>query len=82
VTSHDKFSGRHDLPFVLLSDPGGKVRRRYGVPNTLGLLPGRVTYVIDRHGIVRRVFSSMTNISQHVGAALAVVQRLQAEDPA
>ena len=82
VTSHEKFSRRHDLPFVLLSDPGGKVRRRYGVPNTLGLLPGRVTYVIDRHGIVRRVFSSMTNISQHVGASLTVVQRLQAEDAA
>jgi peroxiredoxin len=52
------------------------------VPNTLGLLPGRVNYVIDRHGIIRRVFSSMTNISQHVGAALAVVQRLRAEDAA
>jgi thioredoxin-dependent peroxiredoxin len=82
VTSHEKFSGRHDLPFVLLSDPGGKVRKRYGVPNTLGLLPGRMTYVIDRHGIVRRVFSSMTNISQHIAAALAVVQRLQSEDAA
>src|ERR687897_1371628 len=82
VTSHEKFSGRHDLPFVLLSDPGGKVRKQYGVPNALGLLPGRVTYVIDRHGVVRHVFSSMTNISQHVGAALDVVERLQAEDAA
>jgi peroxiredoxin Q/BCP len=82
VTSHEKFSGRHDLPFVLLSDPGGKVRKRYGVPNALGLLPGRVTYVIDRHGTVQHVFSSLTNISQHVGDALAVVRRLHTEDAA
>jgi peroxiredoxin Q/BCP len=33
----------------------------------LGVLPGRVTYVIDRQGTVRHVFNSMTNIDQHVG---------------
>ena len=48
----------------------------------LGLLPGRVTYVIDREGTVRHVFNSMTHIGQHIGDALAVVQRLQTESPA
>ena len=48
----------------------------------LGLLPGRVTYVIDRQGMVRHVFNSMTNISQHVGDALEVVRQLQAEQRA
>jgi peroxiredoxin Q/BCP len=48
----------------------------------LGLLPGRVTYVIDRQGTVRHVFNSMTNINQHVGDALEVVRQLQAEQPA
>jgi peroxiredoxin Q/BCP len=48
----------------------------------LGLLPGRVTYVIDRAGVVRHVFSSMTNIDQHIGDALRVVQELQSEQPA
>jgi peroxiredoxin Q/BCP len=56
--SHKRFAARHALPFVLLSDEGGEVRKLYGVPSTLGLLPGRVTYVIDRDGIVRHVFSS------------------------
>lgn len=80
--SHDKFSGRHRLPFVLLSDKGGQVRKRYGVPSTLGVLPGRVTYVIDTEGVVQHVFSSMTRIDQHVNDALAVVRRLQADpDP-
>jgi thioredoxin-dependent peroxiredoxin len=78
VGSHEKFAGRHRLPFVLLSDEGGAVRRRYGVPTTLGLIAGRVIYVIDRDGIVRHNFSSLTNIDKHVGDALAVVKRLQA----
>jgi thioredoxin-dependent peroxiredoxin len=51
------------------------------VPAVLGLLPGRVTYVIDRQGTVRQVFNSMTNIDQHVADALETVRRLQAEQP-
>ena len=51
------------------------------MPTVLGVIPGRVTYVIDRQGAVRHVFNSMTNIGQHVGDALEVVRRLQAEQP-
>ncbi len=79
---HAAFAGKHKLPFTLLSDQGGRVRRQYGVPAVLGLLPGRVTYVIDRQGTVRHVFNSMININQHVGDALEVVRQLQAEQPA
>ncbi len=82
VARHTAFAARHDLPFTLLSDQGGKVRKSYGVPSVLGVLPGRVTYVIDRAGTVRHVFSSMTNIDQHIGDALRVVQELQAEQNA
>ena len=76
---HAAFAGRHNLPFTLLSDRGGRVRRSYGVPAVLGVIPGRVTYVIDRQGVVRHVFNSMTNIGQHVDDALKMVRRLQAE---
>jgi peroxiredoxin Q/BCP len=79
---HAAFAGRHNLPFTLLSDKGGRVRKSYGVPSVLGVIPGRVTYVIDRTGTVRHVFSSMTNIDQHVNDALDVVRQLQAEQPA
>jgi len=79
VGRHAAFAGNHDLPFTLLSDAGGQVRKSYGVPPTLGLIPGRVTYVIDRTGTVRHVFNSMTNIGRHVDDALAVVKNLQAE---
>ncbi|HEX4256982.1 MAG TPA: peroxiredoxin [Streptosporangiaceae bacterium] len=82
VDKHAGFASQHNLPFTLLSDRGGRVRKSYGVPGVLGVIPGRVTYVIDRDGVVRHVFSSMTNIDGHVNDALRVVKELQAGQPA
>ncbi len=79
VDKHASFVGHHELPFTLLSDKGGKVRKSYGVPTTLAVIPGRVTYVIDRTGTVRNVFSSMMNIGGHIQEALDAVKKLQAE---
>jgi peroxiredoxin Q/BCP len=79
---HAGFADRHRLPFTLLADQGGRVRKAYGVPTKFGVIPGRVTYVIDRTGTVRHVFNSMSNIDGHVGEALEVVRQLQAEQPA
>jgi peroxiredoxin Q/BCP len=79
VDKHAAFASHHKLPFTLLSDAGGKVRKEYRVPATLGFIPGRVTYVIDRTGTVRHIFNSMTNIGGHINEALEVVLQLQAE---
>jgi peroxiredoxin Q/BCP len=70
VESHKAFAEKHDLPFALLSDRGGKVRKLYGVPNTLGLFPGRVTYVVDESGVVRHMFSSQFGVERHVQEAI------------
>lgn len=69
VESHKGFAAKHSLPFLLLSDEGGKVRTLYGVPNTFGLFPGRVTYVIDAEGVVRHVFASQLGVEKHVEEA-------------
>ena len=82
VDRHVAFAGKHELPFTLLSDKGGQVRKLYGAPTVLGLVPGRVTYVIDRQGTVRHVFNSMTNIGKHISDALQVVRKLQGEQAA
>lgn len=74
--SHRKFAERHHLPFVLLADRGGEVRRAFGVPKTLGLMPGRVTYVIDGEGTIRHVFNSQLNPRKHVTEALAILRAL------
>ncbi len=74
--SHQQFATHYRLPFILLSDRGGVVRKLYGVPATMGVIPGRVTYVIDKQGIVRHVFNSMTNISRHISDALETLRAL------
>ncbi len=74
--SHQQFATRHRLLFLLLSDRDGAVRKRYGVPATFGLLPGRVTYVIDRQGIVRHIFSSQFTPEKHITEALTTLQAL------
>jgi len=73
---HQAFASDHGLPFLLVSDRDGRVRRAFAVPKSLGLLPGRVTYVIDKEGIVRRVFSSQFAAERHVSEALEVVREL------
>jgi peroxiredoxin Q/BCP len=82
VDRHAGFADHHQLPFTLLSDKGGTVRKSFGVPAALGVLPGRVTYVIDRAGTVRHVFNSMTNIGRHIDDAVTVVKQLQGEQAA
>lgn len=78
VDRHVGFAGKHNLPFTLLSDRGGQIRKTYGVPAVLGFVPGRVTYVIDKGRTVRLVFNSMTNIGKHINDALEAVKQLQA----
>ena len=68
----------HRLPFVLLADPKTTLRRAFGVPKTLGLMQGRVTYVADREGVIRHIFDSQLLVNQHVTEALATVQTLTA----
>lgn len=77
VDSHQQFATQHRLPFILASDAHGEMRKRYSVPTTLGLLPGRVTYVIDRQGIVRHIFSSQLNVQRHVSEALRILQQVE-----
>jgi peroxiredoxin Q/BCP len=74
--SHSIFSLRYNLPFTLLVDEGSKVRRLYGVRSSLGMIPGRVTYVIDKEGVVRHIFSSQVDIEGHVNEALKVLKTL------
>ncbi|MEO0433017.1 MAG: peroxiredoxin [Cyanobacteria bacterium J06656_5] len=74
--SHQKFASKYSLPFTLVSDTDSSVRKAYGVPATLGLLPGRVTYVIDKTGTVRHLFNSQFNPKKHVDEALSVLKGL------
>jgi len=74
--SHRDFAQQHHLPFILLSDADGGVRKAYGVKKSLGLFAGRVSFVIDKRGIIRLIFSSQTRVTAHVGEALNVLKSL------
>lgn len=77
--SHKNFATNHKLPFILLSDKGGKVRSAWGVPNSMGILPGRVTYVIDKKGTVRLLFESLTQATRHIEEAKKTLAQLRNE---
>lgn len=73
--SHKKFAEKYNLPFTLLADSKKVVRKQFGVPtNLLGLLPGRVTYIIDKKGVVQGVFNSQLNFDKHISKALNVLE--------
>ncbi len=76
VAKHQSFAEHHRLPFTLLADEGNKLRKTYGVPATLWILPGRVTYVIDKQGTVRHVFDSQLQATKHIDEALGVIKSL------
>ena len=75
VTSHKKFAEKYHLPFTLLADTKKKVRKLFGVPSSfLGLVPGRVTYVINKNGIIKHIFNSQFNAEKHITEALAILK--------
>ena len=71
--SHQAFAERHRLPFPIISDQDRSLRKLYGVPNALGFVPGRVTFVIDRQGVIRMIYSALFASDAHVRKALEAV---------
>lgn len=78
AASHERFASKHKLPMKLAADEDGKVRALYEVKATLGLFPGRATFVIDRHGVIRHTFVSQLRFSKHAEEALEAVKRMEA----
>jgi peroxiredoxin Q/BCP len=76
VASHKKFEEKYNLPFTLLADVDNKVRALFGVPKSMLFLPGRVTYVIDKKGIVRYIFNSQFGAEKHIENALNKLKEL------
>jgi len=82
VDSHKSFATHYGLPFILLSDKENQVRQLYGVPSTMGIIPGRVTYIIDKKGMVRHIFNSQTQAPRHVEEAKKTLMEIEKEEKA
>jgi peroxiredoxin Q/BCP len=52
-----KFTDKENLNFPLLADPDKKLAKEYGVLNPANGFASRSTFVIDKKGIVRKIYS-------------------------
>lgn len=78
VESHLAFAEKHRLNYLLLSDTDNKVRKLFCVPSNLfGLIPGRVTYIVNKKGEVVYIFNSQINAEKHVDEALRILQAMK-----
>lgn len=78
--SHTAFSEKHRLNFRILSDSGNRVRNMFGVPSDfLGMIPGRVTYVVDKQGTITHIYNSQVNIQKHINSALQSLRAFHKE---
>ncbi len=77
VESHKKFEEKYKLPFTLLADINNDVRKLFGVSKSMIFLPGRVTYVVDKNGIVQYVFNSQFGAEKHIENSLKILKGLK-----
>lgn len=75
AASHAKFKAQNRLPFTLLTDPNGEVADAWNVKGPLGM-PGRITFVFDKTGVLHHKFDSAIRFGKHVEVALDVVKKL------
>ncbi len=76
VASHHEFAEHHQLPFTLLADTANQVRQLFGVPKMM-MFPGRVTYVVNKEGVVVHQFNSMKDAEKHVSEALTALKSMK-----
>lgn len=76
VKSHKNFEEKYKLPFTLLADTENVIRKLFGVPNNLFVIPGRVTYVVNNQGIVVHVFNSQLGAEKHISESLKKLKEI------
>ena len=77
---HAKFAETYQLPYPLVSDRDATIASAYGVARLGGWLPTkRVTFVIDKDGVVQHVIQSEFGITRHIDEAIEALQKLQGQ---
>ncbi len=75
VSSHERFTANHELPFPLLADTAGTIASAYGVLKESGKSAERVTFLIDAKGVIRRVWRKVT-VTGHAQDVLDAIDEL------
>jgi len=79
VEEQRAFSEEHLLNFPILSDAEGKLGAALGVPEIHAgheVFAKRVTFLVDKHGIIRHVFSDV-HVDHHAEEVLAALLEVQ-----
>ena len=76
VDRHAAFASKHQLPFTLLADPHGtELIKPYGVWVPVLGIASRVTFVIDKGGIIRDIVEKV-DTARHDQQVLASLRKL------
>ena len=75
--SHLDFANKNNLQYPLLCDLKNILRRKFGIPKALGLIEGRVTYIINQEGIIIHIFEDLLNGPAHIKEAIKALKKLQ-----
>jgi peroxiredoxin Q/BCP len=73
LAEQQKFSDKEKLNFPLYADAEKKVAKAFGVLSARGFA-NRVTYVIDKNGIIRKIYK-VTDIPKHPDEVLDFVKQ-------
>jgi peroxiredoxin Q/BCP len=76
VESKQKFASELGLSYSILADTGDAVRKAFEVPKALFVLPGRVTYVLDKSGVCQKVYNELGNAESHVAVAAEALEEM------
>ncbi len=73
--SHKKFAAKYGLQFPLISDKTKKIATSYGVLKDSKTSVNRVTFLIDKNGMVAKVFPKV-DVTVHTEEVVAALKEL------
>ncbi|KAA3648574.1 MAG: peroxiredoxin [Bacteroidetes bacterium] len=76
VHKHVDFSEKYNLTYELLSDVGGKVRKQFGAASFFGLIPMRITFVVDESGTIIYFFDALMEGEEHVNKVFEFLKKV------
>lgn len=71
------FKDSNGLKFPVIPDKDRTLQKLFAVPTTFGLIPGRITFVIDRQGIIRTAYNSQFSVSSHIDVAKETLKNIE-----
>ncbi|MBS1917051.1 MAG: peroxiredoxin [Bacteroidetes bacterium] len=79
VETHKAFQQNHQLPFILLSDPGNKVLKMFGVKNKF-FITGRETFVVGLDGKIAYTYTAFMQGKEHSDKALEFIKQMNKKE--